>query len=66
MAIELQERFRGTFGLETVQDLVFDSYVELAKTATVDLRRWTCDGGPMVHHRRRAVRQPAPSSAHPC
>jgi protein-tyrosine-phosphatase len=42
VAIDLQERFRGTFGLETVRDLVFDSYIELAVTATVD--RWLIVG----------------------
>jgi len=36
VAKDLQEKYRGTFGIETVQELVFDSYTRLAATATVD------------------------------
>ena len=42
VAADLHEKFRGTFGLETVQALVFDSYAELKATAKVD--RWLVVG----------------------
>ena len=37
-AKDLHEQFRGVFGEETIQPLLFSSYAELAATATID--RW--------------------------
>jgi arsenate reductase (thioredoxin) len=38
VASELHEQFRGVFGEETIESLLFSSYAELAATATV--HRW--------------------------
>ncbi|MGO8876524.1 MAG: arsenate reductase ArsC [Acidimicrobiales bacterium] len=42
VARELHDRYRGVFGLETVEALVMDSYAELAARATVT--KWLVNG----------------------
>lgn len=42
VATRLHERFQGVFGLETIEELLFDSYTKLAAHATVT--RWLVVG----------------------
>jgi hypothetical protein len=42
-ARDLHEKFRGVFGEETIESLLFTSYDELAATATV--HNWLVIGG---------------------
>lgn len=49
-AKDLHEQFRGVFGEETIQALLFSSYAELAATATVD--RWLVIGAERFTRQR--------------
>jgi protein-tyrosine-phosphatase len=49
-ARDLQEQFRGVFGEETIQALLFSSYAELAAGATVD--RWLVIGAERFTRQR--------------
>lgn len=53
------EQFRGVFGAEPIQALLFSSYAELAARATID--RWLVVGAERFSRQRlRALAQPDP------
>jgi arsenate reductase len=61
-ARDLHEQFRGVFGEETIQALMFNSYAELAATATV--HRWLVIAAERFTRQRLQALAHAESHAH--